>query len=226
VDAEVLRRSVAEFVGVFIFVFVSAGVVVNGASLLSVALASGLAFAVMITALGHISGGHFNPAITLGVLATGGITLGLAAVYWTSQLAGSVLAALLVRAAFDDEAVDAAHLGAPSLAEGVNVGEGFLLELIMTFFLVFVFFATLVDRRGAFRIVAGFAVGLTITVAILVAGPLTGAAMNPALAFGTQLVAGFWADGWIYYLAPLTGGVIAAVLYDRVFLRPREAAGA
>lgn len=229
VPDDLLRRSLAEFLGVFTFVFISAGALVTEAmvgeqSLISVAIAGGLAFAIMVSALGHISGGHFNPAITLGFLVTGKIRLETAASYWTSQLAGSVLAALLLRAVFNDEFVDATNLGAPSLSEGVSIGEGFLLEVILTFLLVLVVFATMVHPRGPFTIVAGFAIGLTITVGILVGGPLTGAAMNPARAFGPELVAGFWSDGWLYYLAPLVGGAVAAVLYDRAFLEPREAA--
>ncbi len=221
---DALRRGVAEALGAGALTFFGAGsiIVLTGlgeSSLLTVAAAHGLALGIMITALGHVSGGHMNPAVTFGFLVTRRITPAMAGVYWISQLAGAVVAALLLRAVFDDALGDLAGFGAPALADGVSIGEGFLLEVIMTFALVLVVFATAVDRRGAFPIVAGFAIGLTVAVDILVGGPLTGAAMNPSRAFGPQLVGWVWSDGWLYYLAPLLGGALAALLYDRLYLR-------
>ncbi len=90
----------------------------------------------------------------------------------------------------------------------------------MTFFLVIAVFATAVDPRGAFKSIAGFAIGLTITMDVFLGGPLTGAAMNPARAFGPELIGNFRAQGWIYYLGPALGAVVAAVGYDRLYLRP------
>ena len=102
----------------------------------------------------------------------------------------------------------------------VNVWSGALLEAILTFFLVWVVFATAADERGAFASIAGLAIGLTITFDILAGGALTGGAMNPARAFGPELVQGIWDDAWIYYVAPIVGGGLAAVLYDTLYLRP------
>jgi aquaporin Z len=182
---------------------------------------------IMVTALGHISGGHVNPAVTFGFLVTKRISLKTAVTYWVFQLGGGVLAAAILRAVWDGPVIKATHLGAPALGSGISTLEGFLLELVMTFFLVLVVFATAVDKEGAFRIVAGFAIGLTIGVDILVGGPLTGAAMNPQVAFGLQLVGDGWTSAsWIYYVACPLGGAIAALLYNNVFLRPREAATA
>jgi len=221
---DALRRGVAEAIGTGALVFVGAGSIITQVatgegSLLTVALAHGIVLGIMVTAFGHISGGHLNPAVTFGFLVTKRIEAKMAGVYWASQLAGAVIAAALLRAVFDDELVRAANLGAPSLGGGVSIGEGFLLEVVMTFFLVLVVFATAADPRGAFKVVGGFAIGLTIGVDIMVGGPLTGGAMNPARAFGPQLVGWFWQDDWLYYLAPLTGGAIAALLYDRLYLR-------
>jgi aquaporin Z len=222
-----LRRGVAEALGAGALTFIGAGAIINGlGGLVGVALAHGLVLAIMVTALGHISGAHFNPAVTLGFLVTKRIELPMAIVYWVSQFAGAVTAALLLRVVYDDALIG--NLGAPAVGEGVAVGEAFVLEIVMTFLLVLVVFATAVDERGAFKIVGGFAIGLTVAVDILMGGPLTGAAMNPARAFGPQLIGNFWSDGWIYYLAPSIGAVLAALLYDRLYLRGHqvETAGA
>ena len=210
-----LRRGVAEFVGAFALVFIGGGAgIVSGRDIVAVALANGLAIAVMVSNVGHISGGHFNPAITLAFLATRRITPRLALVYWLAQLLAAVAAALILRALFDDGirgAVPAAPIGA---------GKGFVLELILTFFLVWAVWATAVDPGGAFKSIAGLAIGLTISIDVLMGGPLTGAAMNPARAFGPQLVDGFWGEGWIYYVAPPLGALLAAFGYEFLYLRP------
>jgi len=221
------QRVVAEFLGSFALTFIGAGSVMIAQDLVGVALAHGLVLAIMVTALGHISGAHFNPAVTFGFLVTGRMKLAEAARYWAGQLAGGIVAALLLRAVIDDTLVRQAHLGAPALGGGTSVGEGFLIEVILTFLLVLVVFATAVDPRGAFKIVGGFAIGLTIGADILMGGPLTGAAMNPQRAFGPQLVSWYFKNDWIYYIAPLVGGALAALLYDRLYLRGEpEAASA
>ncbi len=225
------RKGVAELIGSFGLTFAVGGTIVTGVftgggNVIAVAIGAGLMLAIMVSALGHISGGHFNPAVTFGFLVTGRITSRTALIYWLYQFAGGVLAGLILRAVWDKQLIAVTKLGAPRLANGISTGEGFLLELVMTFFLVFVVFATAVDKEGAFRIVAGFAIGLTIGVDILVGGPLTGAAMNPQVAFGLQLVSDGWTGAaWIYYIACPLGGAIGAIVYDRVFLRPREPLG-
>jgi len=211
---------VAEFIGSFALTFIGAGaIMVTGGDLVAVALAHGVVLAVMVTALGHISGGHFNPAVTFGFVVTRRIQLDEAVRYWAGQFAGGIVAALLLRAVIDDGIVDQFNLGAPSIAEGTSVWQGFLVEVILTFLLVLVVFATAVDPHGAFKIVGGFAIGLTVGVDILMGGPLTGAAMNPQRALGPQLVAWFFEDDWVYYVAPPIGGALAALLYDRLYLR-------
>ena len=107
------------------------------------------------------------------------------------------------------------------LGEGVGGGAGVLTEAILTFFLVWVVFATAVDPGGTFKSIAGLAIGLTITLDILAGGPLTGAAMNPARAFGPELVEGVWDDAWVYYVGPLLGGAAAALAYELLYLRPQ-----
>jgi aquaporin TIP len=218
VEYNPLRRGFAELVGTFTLIFIGVGSIMFAASgdLVPVALAHGLAIAVMVSAVGHISGGHFNPAVTLGFLVTRRIEPMLAAAYWAAQLAGAVLASLALRAAFPPQApLDS---GVPTL-NAVNVWEGILIEAILTFFLVWVVFATAADPGGTFKSIAGLAIGLTITIDILAAGPLTGAAMNPARALGPELVFNVWGDWWVYIVGPALGAAVAALAYDWLYLR-------
>ena len=218
-----LRRGAAEFVGAFALIFIGAGAALAAGptsepELVAVALAHGLVIAVMVSAVGHISGGHFNPAITLGFLVTGRLAPLLAGVYWVAQFAGAILAAVLLRWIFDDQTEG--NLGAPVLNPSIQPEAGLLIEAILTFFLVWVVFATAADPRGTFKSIAGLAIGLTITLDILAGGPITGAAMNPARALGPELVQWEWSDFWIYIIGPLVGGGGAALLYDWLYLRP------
>jgi aquaporin Z len=222
VEYDPLRRGVAEFVGTFALIFVGVGSIMfsQSSGLVGVALAHGLTIAVMASAVGHISGGHFNPAVTLGFLVTRRIAPALAGVYWVAQLAGGVLGALALRALFPDEAnLDA---GVPSLNPAMDALPGMFLEALLTFFLVWVIFATAADPGGTFKSIAGLAIGFTITLDILAGGPLTGAAMNPARAFGPALVQGEWSDFWIYLVGPALGGAVAALAYDWLYLRPEQ----
>lgn len=211
------RRAAAEFVGTFTLIFVGGGAgIVSGGDIVAVALANGLAIGIMVTNLGHISGGLFNPAITLVFLATRRLTPLLAGIYWAAQLAGAVAAAAILRALFARDE----FLGSVPHAASFGAGKGFVLELVMTFFLVWAVFATAVDPRGAFKSIAGLAIGLTITMDVFVGGPLTGAAMNPARAFGPELLGNFWGEAWIYWAGPALGALIAGLAYERLYLRP------
>ncbi|HEY2372583.1 MAG TPA: aquaporin [Gaiellaceae bacterium] len=217
-DQDELRRAVAEFVGAFTLIFIGGGAgIVSGNDLVAVGLANGLAIGIMVTNLGHISGGHFNPAITLGFLTTKRITTRLAVVYWIAQFGGAFVAAAFLRAFFHKLII-----GAVPHSPIFGAGKGLLLELIMTFFLVWAVWATAVDPRGAFKAIAGLAIGLTITIDVYVGGPLTGAAMNPARAFGPEVWSGNFGEGWIYYIGPGLGALIAAHTYDYLYLRPPQ----
>src|SRR5215203_19442 len=186
------RRVVAEFVGTFTLVFAGMAAIAVGSDLVGVAFAHGLAIGVMVSGVGHISGGHFNPAVTFGFLVTRRIVPSLAVVYWIAQLGGAILGALALRALFPNEAN--LDQGVPVVNGSITVWAGLGLETLLTFFLVWVIFATAVDPGGAFKSIAGLAIGLTITIDILAAGPLTGAAMNPARALGPELVQDIWND--------------------------------
>ncbi|HEX9766647.1 MAG TPA: aquaporin, partial [Nitriliruptorales bacterium] len=198
------QRATAEFVGAFTLVFVGAGSILAGGDLVAVGLAHGLAIGVMVAAAGGISGGHFNPAVTIGVYITNKIETRAAAIYIGAQLAGGVVAALLLRVALPG----AIHgeLGVPALGSGdvaggtwsVTSGQAILIEAILTFFLVFVIFGTAIDEESPFGGIAALAIGLTITLDIMMGGPLTGAAMNPARWFGPALAGGNWSDALVY----------------------------
>ena len=213
----------AEFLGTFALCFIGQGAVVvqymlGHHDLLTIAIAYGLALAVMTSALGAVSGGHFNPAVTLGVVVTGRQSLTSAITYWLSQVLGAVVASVLLRAAVPGEAGDAVHYGVPAIAAGITVSQAFILEFVLTFFLVTVVWGTTVDEHAPK--LGGFGIGLTFMMGILVAGPLTGAAMNPARAFGAALVSGNWQAHGLYWLAPMLGGAAAARVYQTVVLRP------
>jgi MIP family channel proteins len=220
---DALRRGAAEFVGAFALVFVGAGAILAAGptaepGVVGIALAHGLVIAVMVSAVGHISGGHFNPAITLGFLVTGRLAPLIALVYWIAQFAGAIGAAALLRWIFADDTEGS--LGAPVLNPGIQPEAGLLIEAILTFFLVWVVFATMADPRGTFKSIAGLAIGFTITLDVLMGGTLTGAAMNPARALGPELISNTWDDFWIWYIGPFAGAVIAAVAYELLYLRP------
>src|SRR5918911_2644890 len=216
-DESVIRRSIAEFVGAFTLIFIGGGAgIVSGHDIVAVALANGLAIGIMVSNLGHISGGHFNPAITLAFLATRRIAAPLAAVYWLAQLGGAVVAALILRGIFPGHSALGAVPNAPSISDG----KAFVVELILTFLLVWAVWATAVDPRGAFKSIAGLAIGLTISIDVFMGGPLTGAAMNPARAFGPELTQWFWGEAWIYWVGPALGALLAGIAYDWLYLRP------
>jgi len=219
------QKALAEFIGTLALIFIGAGSICanqlsnGGVGLVGIALAHGLTIAAMVSAVGHISGAHLNPAVTIGVWVAQKISTREAALYWVAQLAGGVAGALLLVGGFDAGTRAAVNLGTPALAPGVGPVQGLLFEALMTFFLVFVVFATAVDPRSAGKVLAGLAIGMVITFDILAGGPVTGASMNPARTFGPAAVAGFWQDHWLYWAGPLAGGLLAGALYNGVFLR-------
>jgi aquaporin TIP len=224
--AETLRPAIAEFIGTFTLIFVGAGSIIaahgiEDPSLIGIAIAHGLAIGVMVATYARVSGAHFNPAVTFGFLLTKRIKPRKAAVYWIAQLAGAAVAALLLRELLPSAETEAVNLGVPALGHGVHAAAGAVLEGILTFLLVTVIFGTAVDPKGAFRSIAALAIGLTITIDILIGGPFTGAAVNPARAFGPQLIGDHWSNGWVWYVGPLLGGAIAAVLFERLYLPSR-----
>ena len=221
-DREALQQGIVEFIGTFALIFLGAGAIImtGGENLVAIALAHGLAIAVMIAATGHISGGLFNPALTVGMAITRNLTPNRAVVYLVSQFLGGVVGALALVAIFSSSQVDAVELGTPALGN-IEVGAALLAEAIMTFFLMYVVFGSAVDQRST-KIIAPFAIGLTITADIFAFGAMTGAAMNPARWFGPALVQGFWDDGWVWIVGPIAGAAVSALLYHYVLIEPED----
>lgn len=220
-----LRTALAEAVGTFLLVFPGTAVA-TAASLklatagpahdsLAVALAFGLALAVVVSALGHISGAHGNPAVTVGLASTGDFPWRYVSAYLLAQLLGAILAALATWLAFGDRARTQAHLGATTPTATSSLASAFVVEFLITFLLVFVIVAVATDARVP-AAAAGPAVGFALAVAVFVGGPLTGGAANPARALGPMLVALYFTGFWIYLLAPLLGGIAASLLYRRL----------
>ncbi len=214
----------AEFVGTFALCFVGILAIHHShGSLVAVALGHGLILSVVVTAAMPTSGGHFNPAVTLGFLMTGKIKAPAAIAYIVIQLLAGTIASLAIYGMFGggEAGQHVVAGGTPAIAAGVNIWAALLAEIIATFFLVFVIWGSAADPRA--RNVGGFAIGLAVAANILAVGPLTGASMNPARSFGPTLVAGgaLWAHHWIYWLGPLAGAGIAAIAYHLV-LWPRD----
>jgi aquaporin TIP len=221
---------VAEFIATFCFVFVGVGSVVSAGiflgdggtltagKLVAIALGHGLTIAIMVTATARISGGHINPAVTFAAVLTSKIGVTKGGMYVIAQLLGAALAALLLKAVIPD-ALEGG-LGAHALGGGISAGAGLVVEIVLTFVLVFVIFATAMDPKGPAHL-APLAIGIAVLVDHLVGVPLTGASMNPARTLGPALAAGAWADHWVYWVGPLAGGAIAALVYEHVFLKER-----
>ena len=216
-------KLVAEFIGTFAFVFIGAGaaaVVGDGAGLSgigAVAFAHGLTIMVFAFAYGNISGAHMNPAVTVGVLAAGATRLGDALGYIVSQLVGGIAGALLLRTILGGAATG---LGMPQLAHGLVLGAttvtitpaaGFMIEAALAFFLVTVVLSTAVAGRAGN--LAPLAIGMTLTLNIIMGGALTGAPFNPARALGPMVATGNFNDAWLYMIAPLVGAAIAAFVH-------------
>jgi MIP family channel proteins len=235
IDAQhILGAAIAELVGTFILVFGGTAVAV-GAILarptaggaygsLAIALAFGLALVAVVAALGHVSGAHVNPAVTLGMAATGKFPWKYAPHYVVAQLVGAVLAALATWLTFGGAgARSEASLAATYPAQGVGDLQAFIVEILITFILVFVVISVATDERAPAAI-APIAVGFALAVGVFIAGPVTGGAVNPARALGPMLVAGDLTSVWLYILGPIIGGVLGALLYDR-FMAQTEGPG-
>jgi MIP family channel proteins len=227
-SAQTSKQSVAEFIGTFALIFIGIGAIANGSAigLLGIALAHGLTIAVMVSATGGISGGHLNPAVTFGLLVGRKIDLQKAAAYWGAQLAGATVAAILAGnllvadgrlfAGFGGSAHNIIVNGTPALGKGVSTGAAIGIEAVTTFFLVFVVYGTAVDARAPK--IGGLAIGLTVALDILFAGPYTGGAMNVARWFGPALAAVNFKDAVVYIVGPLLGGGLAGLAYGRYLI--------
>jgi aquaporin Z len=226
------RVMLAELIGTFFLCFAGIAAILStqpgvdsGGGIVGIALAHGLALSVAVHIFGGISGAHHNPAVTVGFLVAKRISGVRAVQYILAQLAGGTLAAWACACFFPAAVVTSAKLGVPfpgisPADEGAWVTVPILLgvEFVLTFMLMIAVYGTAVDTRGAAVKIGGFGIGLTVTFDILAGGPVTGASMNPARSFGPALVQGYWTSHVLYWIAPIAGAVVAAMIYEHVIL--------
>jgi MIP family channel proteins len=234
IGGNVLGSALAELVGTFILIFTGCAVAVAAIlqrptagptfyDSLAVALAFGIALVVIVAAIGHVSGAHVNPAVTLALAVTNKFPWGLVSVYLGAQLLGALLGAVAVWISYGDAAREVAAVAATFPVDGVGDLRAFLVEIFVTFILVFVVLSVATDDRAPAG-VAPLAVGFALACGVLIAGPVTGGSLNPARTLGPMIVAGQFTALWVYILAPIIGGVLATVLYDR-FVSEADATG-
>jgi MIP family channel proteins len=222
------RRYLAEFIGTFIVVFIAAGAIVADIFLtrtrladsfgpLGIVAAYGLAVAIAMLAVMPISGAHLNPVLSISAYVARRLSLTDTAWYVVAQVAGGVVAAFLLRGIMPKSAFDFASGGVPGLATGVSVLQGTAIEVVLTFFLAFTFWAVFVDERGP-RMLAPFAVGLVVVVGGLAGSAFTGAAMNPVRWLGPALAGPHVSNWLIWTVGPLLGGLLGSLAYETLFL--------
>ena len=211
------KTFICEFIGTFALIFVGVGSIAGNylnsgqTGLVGIALAHGLAIAVMVSATAAVSGGHLNPAVTIGLLCANKINITSSVNYIVAQCLGAITAAALLKVCLPAAALNAVNMGTPALAAGITPAMGLITEIILTFFLVFVVYGTAVDKRAPR--VGGLFIGLTVALDILIGGPITGAAMNPARHLGPALLGGGFDNLWLYWAGPVIGGILAALCY-------------
>lgn len=216
-----IEKSLAEFIGTFALVFVAVGSVnvnlpLHGLfDIFGIAAACGIIVMIAVYSIGNISGAHINPAVTASLFVTGQMELKNTISYIVSQLMGAIGACVLLSYILPSDA-GKITLETTVLASDVTFVTGTIIEAILTFMLVFTIFGVAVDNRTSTKH-AGVIIGAIVFLDIIVGGSLTGASMNPARTFGPALVLGHWADHLVYWIGPLSGGILAAVIYTKVF---------
>ena len=241
--AGITSKLTGEMIGTFALTFIGAGAIVTTTwtgghpGLVGIALAHGLALSIAVSATMNVSGGHINPAVTLAMVATGRIKVVPAILYIIAQCAGATIAGFLLAYVFNSmtgvggtmtgtEAIAKSLLGTPNFNPGtITVGTAILVEAALTFLLLFAVFGTAVDDRAPH--IGGWGIGLTVGMDILVGGPITGAAMNPARTIGTLIgggtvTSGLWSQHAVYWIGPVLGAILAALAYDIFILSPRR----
>ncbi|XP_074561197.1 putative aquaporin TIP2-1 [Curcuma longa] len=227
--ASSIKSYLAEFIATLLFVFAGVGSAIafdeltSGASLdpaglIAVALAHGLALFVGVSIAANISGGHLNPAVTFGLAVGGHVTILTGIFYWIAQLLGSTVACLLLKFVTGGLAVPT-H----GVAAGLSEFQGVVMEVVITFALVYTVYATAADpKKGSLGTVAPIAIGFIVGANILAAGPFSGGSMNPARSFGPAVASGDFAGNWVYWVGPLIGGGLAGLVYGDIFIGSYE----
>lgn len=227
--AKLWRKMLAEGLGTFLLLFVGTGAIISslfihsptGIGLLMSALAHGLALGIAVTAALYISGGHINPAVTIGMLVARRINVMDAIAYIMAQIAGAAIAILLLMAMLPAALGVSSMWGLPAVASSITIVQGILIEAAITFFLVFSVFMTAANPKVGSKI-GGLGVGLTLTILVLFAGPFTGAAANPAVFMGPAIATGNFTSWYVYWIGPVLGAIIAALICEYGLLRNRR----
>ncbi|OAY56740.1 probable aquaporin TIP-type [Manihot esculenta] len=226
-----IKAYLSEFIATLLFVFAGVGSAIaysklttdaalDPAGLVAVAVAHAFALFVGVAIAANISGGHLNPAVTFGLAVGGNITILTGIFYWIAQCLGSIVACLLLHLVTNGKSVPT-H----GVASGMNAFEGVVMEIVITFGLVYTVYATAADpKKGNLGIIAPIAIGFVVGANILAAGPFSGGSMNPARSFGPAVVSGDFSQNWIYWLGPLIGGGLAGLVYGQIFIGPYSAA--
>ncbi|KAL0429854.1 UNVERIFIED_CONTAM: Aquaporin TIP2-1 [Sesamum radiatum] len=229
-SAASIKAYVAEFISTLLFVFAGVGSAIaynkltsdaalDPAGLVAVAVCHGFALFVAVAVGANISGGHVNPAVTFGLAVGGQITILTGLFYWIAQLLGSIVACFLLK-------VVTGGLAIPThgVAAGVGAVEGVVMEIIITFALVYTVYATAADpKKGSLGTIAPIAIGFIVGANILAAGPFSGGSMNPARSFGPAVASGNFSGNWIYWVGPLIGGGLAGLIYSNVYINQEHA---
>ncbi|KAJ8734006.1 hypothetical protein PYW07_014557 [Mythimna separata] len=223
--AGISRALLAEFIGNLLLNLFGCGACINisqgtnaAPDIVLIALAFGLAVYASVSAIGHISGGHINPAVTVGLASAGRVKVARAVLYIIAQCAGAAAGSGLLKALTPERA--AGKLGVTGLGTDVTQLQGFGIEFFLGFVLIFVVCGVCDPNKPDSKATAPLAIGLTVTLGHLLAVDYTGSAMNPARSFGSALVANEWTDHWIYWAGPIAGGIAAALLYVHGFSAP------
>ncbi len=224
------KKFVAEYLGTFILVFIGAGCVCadsylvkaggQGLGLLGIAIAFGIVVVAIVYSLGYVSGAHINPAVTISMVMTSRMDVNTGIKYVFSQLAGASFAGFLLRILFP-EALTGAFLGTCVLGPGVTVMQAILMETVVTFLLVFVVYATVIDKRAT-RTYAGFSIGMAVLFGVMVGGPISGGSLNPARVFGPAFASGHFNNHYVWWIGPIAGGILAGFVYEYLFAEEKH----
>jgi len=229
-DRNIWKALLAELLGTMILVFVGCGSCTNWngdkPSIVQISLAFGITVATMAQAVGHISGCHINPAVTVGLLVAAKIKPIKAALYILFQCAGGIIGAAILRSLLPPNLLSEEelgnNLGMTTLGKGVGVAQAFGIECVITFVLVLTVFGVCDELRDDVKGSAPLAIGLSITACHLAAIKFTGSSMNPARTFGPAVISGVWDEHWVYWMGPCVGGAIAGILYTNAFRGPKK----
>lgn len=215
------KALIAELVGNLLLNFFGCLSCVNAGSpadVVLIALTFGLVIFTQVQALGHVSGGHFNPAVTVGMLATGKVSIVRAILYVAAQCLGAISGSLILKALIPESMQGT--LGMTTVSDSLTPVQGMGIEFFLGFVLVLVIFGVCDSNKPHAKAPAALAIGLTVCLGHLAAVKVTGASMNPARTFGSAVVANIWTYHWVYWAGPCFGGLVAGLFYQYVLVAP------